>query len=207
MEEYKTVKGEACAEFTQKRSRFICHGKNVTSQDEAEEYINLIKSKYWDAKHNVYAYCIRNGNIKRSSDDGEPKGTAGAPALMKLEGLGLLDVVVVITRYFGGILLGTGGLVRAYSHGVEVAVNACKVAKMIKCVKANVKMSFSVFGKVEGIIREFKANIAECVYNNLVDLTFYIKEDDFTRIKRIINDISSGEADIKVYGKEFYCLD
>ena len=126
---------------------------------------------------------------------------------MKLEGLGLLDVVVVITRYFGGILLGTGGLVRAYSRGAETAINACKIVKMTLCLKVNIKMSFSVFGKVERIIREYKSAVVDCVYNNSVELTFYIKEDDFNKIKGIINDISSGEAEMRICGREFYCLD
>lgn len=201
---YKTIKGEAFGEFTEKRSRFICYGKHVKTQDEAESYINYIKSKHWDAKHNVYAYCIKNQNIKRSSDDGEPKGTAGAPLLMKIEGLGLEDVVIVITRYFGGVLLGTGGLVRAYSHGAEVAANACGIVEMKPCIIAQLRMSYKDFGKSEGIIRESCADILDIVYTDSVEIQFCIEGDKFDKLKSYIDEISGGKSEICVKGKDFY---
>lgn len=205
--EYKTVKGEACGEFIEKRSRFICHGKHVTSQAEAEAYICSTRSKYWDAKHNVYAYCIRNDNIKKSSDDGEPRGTAGAQILMKLEKLYLQDVVVIVTRYFGGILLGTGGLVRAYSYGAEMAVNLCGTVKMKLCVVIKVKISYNIFGKAEVIIRDFNCVIKECMYNELVDFLIYVEEDKFADLKEALNEISSGRVKLSICGKGFFCMD
>ena len=112
---YKTIRNAAEDEFVEKRSRFIGHALPVTTEEEALAFIAEMKSKYWDASHNVYAYILREGGIQRFSDDGEPQGTAGIPTLDVLRKEGLTDLVVVVTRYFGGILLGGGGLVRAYS--------------------------------------------------------------------------------------------
>ena len=116
MQEYQTLTREAQYEFTEKRSRFIGYARPVTTEQEALDFIAAIRSKHWDAKHNVYAYRLREGHISRYSDDGEPSGTAGIPVLSVLQKGDLTDCVIVVTRYFGGILLGGGGLVRAYSH-------------------------------------------------------------------------------------------
>ena len=125
--DYKTVKIESSDEFTEKRSRFIGYVKPVKTEAEATEFINSIRSKHWDARHNVYAYSLREGNIKRYSDDGEPSGTAGMPVLDVITKNEVYDVCVVVTRYFGGVLLGTGGLVRAYSQGSKIALEAGQV--------------------------------------------------------------------------------
>ena len=108
--------------FFKKRSRFIGYCAPVTTQEQALEFIEKIKSKHWDAKHNVYAYILREGGVKRYSDDGEPSGTAGMPVLDVITKNEIYDVCIVVTRYFGGVLLGTGGLVRAYSQGAKVAL-------------------------------------------------------------------------------------
>ena len=136
MKEYRTVSQEAKEEFTEKRSRFIGWIKPVKTEEEAIEYINAIKSQHWDAKHNVYAYSLREGQISRYSDDGEPQGTAGVPVLEVLTHSGVTDAVIVVTRYFGGILLGTGGLVRAYSHAASIALKSAGVVIMRPCHQA-----------------------------------------------------------------------
>ena len=121
MTEYRTVKAFGSAEFTEKRSRFIGWCQPVQTQEEAVAFVENIRSRHWDATHNVYAYRLRDGQLQRYSDDGEPQGTAGMPVLDVLQKSNLVDVVVVATRYFGGILLGGGGLVRAYSHTSSIA--------------------------------------------------------------------------------------
>ena len=121
---YRTVRHRASAEFIERKSRFIGHICPVQTQEEAVAFIQEQKSKYWDATHNVYAYVLREGQTRRYSDDGEPQGTAGIPVLDVLLKEELTDCVVVATRYFGGILLGTGGLVRAYGHTSKIAVDA-----------------------------------------------------------------------------------
>ena len=107
-ESYITVVGETAAEYTEKRSRFIATLKHCKTEEEAAEFINALKSKYWDARHNCYAYSVENGALKRFSDDGEPHGTAGNPILSVIEGASITNVCIVVTRYFGGVLLGTG---------------------------------------------------------------------------------------------------
>ena len=121
MSEYLTLKQEASDEFYEKRSRFIGYAKPVTTLEQATEFINTIRQKHWDATHNVYAYVLRDGQQRRYSDDGEPSGTAGVPVLDVLLKGNITDCCVVATRYFGGVLLGAGGLVRAYSQGVWTA--------------------------------------------------------------------------------------
>ena len=124
MENYKTVKNDANAEFIEKKSRFIGYCRPVKSQDEAVNFINEIRSIHRQATHNVYAYILREDNIMRYSDDGEPAGTAGVPVLEVLKKENLTDIAVVVTRYFGGVLLGAGGLVRAYGKSAKLGVDA-----------------------------------------------------------------------------------
>ena len=122
MDQYRTVKNEAEDEFVERRSRFIGRVKPVKTEEDAVSFIRACKSKYWDASHNVYAYSLREGSVRRYSDDGEPQGTAGVPVLEVLQKSGVTDLVVVVTRYFGGVLLGAGGLVRAYSDATAQAL-------------------------------------------------------------------------------------
>ena len=121
---YTTIYEEAQASFTEKKSEFIGHIAPVSTTDEAVAFINRIKAENRKARHNVYAYVLREGNVSRYSDDGEPQGTGGVPVLDVINKSGLTDVCVVVTRYFGGILLGASGLTRAYSQGCSMAVNA-----------------------------------------------------------------------------------
>ena len=120
--DYKTVQKSSNDEFVEKRSRFIGYCTPVKSEQEAVDFINAKRSEHWNATHNVYAYSLREGNIKRYSDDGEPSGTAGMPVLEVITNNDVFDVCIVVTRYFGGVLLGTGGLVRAYSKGAKLAL-------------------------------------------------------------------------------------
>ena len=133
MREYKTVELESCDYFVEKKSKFIGYAKPVSTQDEAVEFINSIKSKHWDATHNVYAYVLRENNTQRYSDDGEPSGTAGVPVLDVILKENVTDVCIVATRYFGGTLLGAGGLVRAYSHTSKIALDAAHIITMANC--------------------------------------------------------------------------
>ena len=150
--DYKTVQFEAKGEFVEKRSRFIGYCKPVKTEQEAVEFINSKRTEHWDATHNVYAYSLREGNIKRYSDDGEPSGTAGMPTLDVILKNDIYDVCIVVTRYFGGVLLGTGGLVRAYSQGAKVALEAGNVVLMQSCAICQAKCSYNQYGKVSSLI-------------------------------------------------------
>lgn len=206
MEPFKTINGEAVSEFVEKRSKFVCYAKHVESKEEAEGYITSIKSKHWDAKHNVFAYRVKDENISKSSDDGEPSGSAGMPVLFILQEMGLQDVVVVISRYFGGVLLGIGGLKRAYSLGAKLAVEACGICEMVSCIVLSLKISYYIFGKVKNLIQEFGAKISSCTYTNNVEAEIYINENKFEDFKQVVNEISCGKAEILEKRKEFSIL-
>ncbi|MFR5864850.1 MAG: IMPACT family protein [Acutalibacteraceae bacterium] len=133
MNGYKTLRGPASAELTEKRSVFICRVRPVTTEAQALAFLAEVRKQCADARHNVYAYTIRENGIARFSDDGEPHGTAGLPTLDALRKRGIVDAAAVTTRYFGGVLLGTGGLVRAYSQAAAMAVEQAGVAEMAAC--------------------------------------------------------------------------
>lgn len=198
MEEYLTLAQENNDEFTVKHSRFIGYAKPVQTQEEAVGFINEIKSKHWDAKHNVYAYILRDGQIKRYSDDGEPQGTAGIPVLDVLQKEGLTDCVVVVTRYFGGILLGGGGLVRAYSHAAKLAVDAGKVIKMSLCVRAECECDYGFYGKLSSLIPECGGTIENSDFTDIVKVVFTMPKPLFGSFSAKLTDSSFGKITAKV---------
>ncbi len=190
--EYKTVKQEATGEFVEKRSRFLCHVKPVKTPEEAAAFINEKKSEYWDAKHNVYAYVLRENNITRYSDDGEPQGTAGMPVLDVLVHEKVYDAVVVITRYFGGILLGTGGLVRAYARGAKEALNAGGIATMCLCGRYEMSMSYSQFDRMKQILSKYSAVVCDTRYTDSIAVEFLIKKSDAEAFQKDVTDSANG---------------
>lgn len=162
--DYKTVLSNAKDEFVEKRSRFIGYCKPVTCEQEAVDFINEKRSEHWNATHNVYAYSLREGNIKRYSDDGEPSGTAGMPCLDVIVKNEIYDVCVVVTRYFGGVLLGTGGLVRAYSHGAKIALDAAKIVMMQNCLVCSARCTYNRYGKVSALVTDNGGAVDDTVY-------------------------------------------
>ena len=152
---YLTISQPAEASFIEKKSEFIGYIAPVKNSDEAVEFINKIKAMHRKARHNVYAYIVRQDNISRYSDDGEPQGTAGVPVLDVLQKRGLTDVCIVVTRYFGGILLGGGGLVRAYSHAAALACDAAKVMDMRLCHRLQITADYGMYGKISYILPNF----------------------------------------------------
>ena len=192
--DYKTVKIESSDEFTEKRSRFIGYVKPVKTEAEAAEFINSIRSKHWDARHNVYAYSLREGNIKRYSDDGEPSGTAGMPVLDVITKNEVYDVCVVVTRYFGGVLLGTGGLVRAYSQGSKIALEAGQVVLMQNCLVCSLTCSYNRHGKISSLIPDNGGVIDDSVFETDVRLKFHIKPDGLPALNKKLADLTSGEV-------------
>lgn len=203
MSGYKTFKNESFGEFTVKRSRFICYGKRVESINEAQDYINSIKTKHWDAEHNVFAYCLKDGNVERFSDDNEPQGTAGIQVLNVLNFSKLKDVVVVITRYFGGVLLGKGGLSRAYSQGAYKAVEVCGVVTMEKCLIIRAKTNYENYGKLENIVINSGAVVLDYIYKDFVEICFSVRDDKVSFIKTLINAILCGKVNIIIDGEKF----
>lgn len=201
---YKTVKEYGEAEFVEKRSRFIGYCKPVKTEEEAIAFINEKKSKHWDATHNVYAYCIREGNIKRYSDDGEPQGTAGIPTLDVLQKSGVTDAVVVVTRYFGGILLGGGGLVRAYSHGAKIGMEAAKVVTMEESLICSVVCDYTRYGKLQSLIPECGGIIDDTRFTDCVEIKFHIREEMLGGLNKKIADATCGQVEVEVTDSKFF---
>lgn len=203
MKEYRTVEFENCDEFTEKKSRFIGYVKPVKTVEEATEFINKIKSKHWDATHNVSAYVLRENNIQRSSDDGEPSGTAGVPVLDVLLKEKLVDVCVVVTRYFGGVLLGSGGLIRAYSHGAKIAVESGNIITMAQCKILSVCVDYSFYDRLLILLNNTGANTENTDFAENITVTFSIKEDYVSSLQDKLNEVSNGKYQIKEIGEKF----
>lgn len=202
--EYKTIDREACDEFVEKHSRFIGYIKPVTTKEEAVDYINSIKSKHWDATHNVYAYVLRDGQTRRYSDDGEPQGTAGIPVLDVLLKENVTDCVVVATRYFGGILLGGGGLVRAYSHTAKIAVDAGGVVTMSLCSLMKTKCDYNFYGRMNSLVPEFGGTVDNADFGENVTLSYRIPADREAEFINKLTDSSFGKVSAEKTG-EIFC--
>lgn len=204
--DYKTVLENASDEFVEKRSRFIGYCKPVKTEQEAIDFINEKRSEHWDATHNVYAYSLREGNIKRYSDDGEPSGTAGMPVLDVIVKNEIFDVVVVVTRYFGGVLLGTGGLVRAYSHGSKIAVEAAKPVIMQNCLVCEARCAYNQYGKVSSLIIGVGAAVDDTVYESDVLVKFHIKPDLLGTLNKKLADATSGEVTVEQKDEQYFAV-
>lgn len=204
--DYKTVLENASDEFVEKRSRFIGYCKPVKTEQEAIDFINAKRSEHWNATHNVYAYSLREGNIKRYSDDGEPSGTAGMPVLDVIVKNEIFDVVVVVTRYFGGVLLGTGGLVRAYSHGSKIAVEAAKPVIMQNCLVCEARCAYNQYGKVSSLIIGVGAAVDDTVYESDVLVQFHIKPDLLGTLNKKLADATSGEVTVEQKDEQYFAV-
>ena len=201
--QYRTIRAAASAEFVEKRSRFIGYISPVTTQEDAAAFIDSIRSKHWDATHNVPAYIIREGNICRFSDDGEPQGTAGVPVLDVLEKSDVKDVCVVATRYFGGILLGGGGLVRAYSHTAKIALDSGVIVTMAKCDELCVLSDYNYYGKLASLIPENGGTVISADFADNVKVKFSIPCEKSDNIKNLIVDTSNGRFFAEKIGEKY----
>ncbi|MGL5756151.1 MAG: YigZ family protein [Paraclostridium sp.] len=201
---YKTLHEFGMDEIIIEKSTFIGYAKPVKTEEEAVEFINEIKKKHKDARHNVWAYTVgKNMNIQRYSDDGEPQGTAGIPTLEVIKKEDLRDVVVVVTRYFGGIKLGAGGLVRAYTKGAKIGLEAARIIDKVMHQEVNIKIDYNQLGKVQNEIMNMGYFIKDTIYEDNVIIIVYSKLDEIESLVDKINDATSATADI-VLGDEFY---
>lgn len=196
MAEYKTMRKDSSDEFTEKKSRFIGYVRPVSSESDAINFINEIRAKHRDATHNVFAYSIRDNQIKRASDDGEPQGTAGVPILGVIEKKQLCDICIVVTRYFGGILLGTGGLSRAYSDAASLAISAGEIVKMAQSCDLLVKCEYSDYGGLDRYISENCLFVVRSNYEEKVSVVIRIKAEKEKDVISDITDITCGKAGI-----------
>ena len=200
---YRTVANEAVDEYIVKKSRFLGYAKPVVSAQEAAAFIEQIKKKHWDATHNVYAYVLRKGGTRRYSDDGEPQGTAGIPALDVLLKEELTDLCVVCTRYFGGIMLGAGGLVRAYAHTAKIAVDAAKIITMARCSIAEITCDYTYYGRLVPLLCSYGAAVEDTAFAENVTVRFRIPASDFGVLDAAVFDTSFGKVRPKVLFEKF----
>lgn len=195
MEDRYIVYKDGVGEITEKKSRFIASVKSVKSQEEALEFIEGKKKEYWDARHNCFAYIIGNENaIMRCSDDGEPAQTAGRPMLDVLINKGVYNVVVVVTRYFGGVLLGTGGLVRAYQGATIAGLDNCILMKECQGYQVQITTDYNGYGKIEYILRERNIPMGQVEYLDNVKINLVIPEDQIGFVEAEVADKTSGSA-------------
>lgn len=204
MKDYRTVKKEARAEIIQKKSRFIASVKPCINEDAAIGFINEVKSRYRDATHNVYAYICRENNAQRYSDDGEPSGTAGIPTLDVLRKEGLCDICVVVTRYFGGTLLGAGGLVRAYGKATKEGIDAAIPVMMIYSEIFSCVCDYQLSGKLSYEIAENGFVIIDTKYEENVTYTLCTESKRGNELIEKLTEASNGKAKIERIGEKFY---
>lgn len=200
---YKTVANEAAAELIEKKSRFIASVCPVETEAQALEFLERIRSENRNASHNVYAYIISKNNVCRYSDDGEPSGTAGIPALDVLKKENLTNVALVITRYFGGILLGGGGLVRAYGASAKLGIDKAKIVTKTLCDIIKIKTDYTTYGKVsyETLARGY--TVKDTIYDADVNMYVYCETDDTENFISFITDISNAKAVCSRIGTQY----
>lgn len=203
---YYTIKDAATFEFEEKKSIFIGNVKRVSSEEEAKEFVNEIRSKHKDAKHNVYAYIIGEKMlIQRRTDDGEPQGSAGIPVIDVIKNKGITDTAIVVTRYFGGILLGVGGLARAYSKAASESINKGKIVLRVKGKPLSITVNYDLLGKLQYLFEKKKWYIDNTEYTDRVILSIKFENEEIEMAKAAINEIASGNCSF-TEGKEKYYL-
>lgn len=197
--EYRTVYTGGEGEIVEKKSRFIATAAPVRSEEEALQIIEQIRKKYWDARHNCYAYVIgERGELERFSDDGEPGGTAGKPILEVIKGEELRNTLIVVTRYFGGTLLGTGGLVRAYSAAAKAGIASSVIITRIPGIKLHITTEYTGLGKIQYILGQRGITTLDSVYTDKVELEVLTAEAEAEAVKAELIEGTNGQAIIEI---------
>lgn len=204
-EQYIMLSKGAQAELVEKKSRFIATIRPVSSEEEAAAFIEEMKKKYYDARHNCSAFVIGSkGELTRSSDDGEPSGTAGRPMLEVLTGSGIRNIAVVVTRYFGGVLLGTGGLVRAYSGAVKMALEQCGTITRRYGVQMLIKTDYNGVGKIQYLLGSKDVVIQDSVYAADVQMTVLVPIGEYDRLCKELVEATNGRVGLEEVEKLYY---
>ena len=203
MESYITVKERASFEFEDRKSVFIADAAPVSSETEALAFLECIKKKYPDARHHVYAYVLRENSVMRFSDDHEPQGTAGMPVLDVIRKNGCTDVIIVVTRYFGGTLLGTGGLVHAYTSSALGALKAAQIIRYDIYCDVEFTLSYSDHGKVCAALGGLNFRIDDTIFGADVTLAGRILKSNVQELNKKITEITSGRSTVKIIGEKF----
>lgn len=203
MDAYHTVYRGGSGEIVEKKSRFIAEVFPVTSEEEAMQYLEEARKRYWDARHHCWAYVLgRNPSAERMSDDGEPAGTAGKPILEVIRGRQITDVLVIVTRYFGGTLLGTGGLVRAYTASAAEGLKHSEIITRFHGFKLRIAADYTSLGKIQYLLAQRKICILESMYTDKVELIVLVPDEEEEALYKEIMDGTNGQA---VLEKEQEC--
>lgn len=207
MSDYYVLASPGEGEYTDRKSRFIGHAMPISGEAEAAVLIDQIKRKYWDARHNCYAFVTgENGEISRSSDDGEPSGTAGRPILDCITGAGLHGTLIVVTRYFGGTLLGTGGLVRAYTRAAQEALDHADIRHMQPGSRIEVTADYNSAEKIRRSLDTDGVRIEDTSYTDSVMMTVIVSEGIMDRVLDIVTQASFGKAQVRILDSGYYAL-
>ncbi len=205
---YITIRNRGEDRFEEKKSEFIGYAKRIENEEEAKAFVNEIKSMHKQARHNCWAYVIgENYGIQRYSDDGEPQGTAGIPILEVMKKQGITDCAVVVTRYFGGILLGAGGLTRAYTKGASIAVTAAGIVEKVHGFKVSIEIEYDLIGKIQYLCGQNNWHIEDSEYTEKVILHIYAENIIIPLIEKEVTEVTNGKAIISkseegIYFKE-----
>ena len=203
MEDYLVPRGVGQAEYIEKKSRFLGGVYPVTSEQEAKEILERVRKQHYDARHNCWCYILKSGQ-KRYSDDGEPQGTAGQPMLNVFEREGVVDVLCVVTRYFGGILLGAGGLCRAYTKAAKDALDAAGISKMQPWVRQQITVSYALFERAKLLIAAQEGTVEDAQYGADILITYRIPEGADERLRTALREASSGSV-VPSLLEEIFC--
>lgn len=196
---YRTILKNGMYEFEEKKSIFIGYSMRVENENEARDFIDKIKSENNDARHNVYGYIIgENLMLQRYTDDGEPQGTAGIPIINVIKSRGLSDIVIVVTRYFGGVLLGTGGLTRAYVKAADGAINDSTIVDKVLGNEISFKVKYDLVGKIQYFLSENNIHIVDTIYEENVAFKVRCEKNDLYIIKSDIIELTSNNLDIEI---------
>ena len=196
MSAYRTVEGRAEAEIVEKKSRFIGQIAHVETEDEALAFLEERRAAHRMARHNVYAYVLRAGGRVRYSDDGEPQKTAGLPTLKAIQHAGLVDVAVVVTRYFGGILLGTGGLVRAYAQATQAAIEAARIVEVARCVEVVAELPYSLYEQALRLTEACEGKVVDASFSDVVMLTVRLLDGGQEAYREKLDELACGRVDV-----------
>ena len=195
--EYKTIARRCKARFIEKKSEFIGYLCPVQTEEQAVAFIEEIRAMHRKATHNCYAYILRENNAARHSDDGEPGGTAGVPIYEVLRKEGLTDVCCVVTRYFGGVLLGAGGLVRAYTKGAKDAVDAAQIKCMAEAVKLAVTVDYGLYGRLAQVFADFDARVEDERFADNVRIVLHIRAENSQKLTDKLVDVCNGAVSVE----------
>ena len=199
--EFRTIKEDGQVQEEIKKSRFICHAKRVYSEEEARDFITAIKKEHYKATHNCSAFIVgERSEIKRTSDDGEPSGTAGVPMLGVLENHNLTNVCVVVTRYFGGIKLGAGGLIRAYAGSVALAVKEIGIIEIKEQAGIAIQMSYAQYQEYGNVLREHNLMELETTFTDQIDTIIYVDKEEKENIKSALVEFFNGKVTLTDQG-------